>query len=506
MSISVKRVLAESSKFTSVSVLSKLMSMPVMVFLGRRLTPEDFGVVASITLILQYASLASPGFTNASAREIAHYYGEGDEATAKRIESVANGADILFAAVVCTAIVGAAFMQTAQVRVVGFVIIAGVYLAERLKNYYYNANYYRQQFNVNVSASTVGSLASPLTSAGLVVFIGKYALLAAPLAASLSVVAYYAVRSKQRICFRWDFSEAVKLFKVGVVLSMAGLAFWGLRLADRTAITMFLPAADLGYYFYAMSYVLMALNILADFGRVLESMIWTETGKTADSKELRRDVKKLSLFIACAGAAAIPILQLGYYLVVFTMVPKFRGTTGLFNVLSLGIYPAVTCMVPSSLLTSKRINRQHLVLWVYSGAAALSFIAYVVAIKLGYGLDTIAWLSVGSVCLVSVWLVVLARDCLSSSAAGFAAFIGKLLVPFAASIVAWTALSVLRQRFAGGFWPVLLSFAVCAFVYGIVFGALLLRFPALIGLEKAELRRMLASVRGWRPAMNPFSY
>ncbi len=63
MTLSVRRILQESSKFTGVAVLSKVLSLPVTVFLGRNLSAEQFGAVAAVILVLQYASLISPGFT-----------------------------------------------------------------------------------------------------------------------------------------------------------------------------------------------------------------------------------------------------------------------------------------------------------------------------------------------------------------------------------------------------------------------------------------------------------
>lgn len=450
MSIGVGRILRESSKFTSVTVLSKLLSLPVMVVLGRKLSPEAFGTVASVTLVLLYAGLVSPGFTNASAREIAHHTDEGESPLVDKIESVANGSDFLFSLGIFGLILGAAFLQKTPIHIIGFIIISFIYISERIKTYYFNANYYRQNFNVNVLANTAGSLANPLTAVLFVGLIGAYALLVAPLAASLATTVYYFCCSKRRIHFAWDSEEAKRLFKEGIVLSLGGIVFWAFRLSDRTAVTLFMSESDLGHYFYAMSFVLMALGILADFGRVLESMLWSETGRSKSAMELRGDIKKLSLFIACVGGATIPALQLGYFLTVSTMVPKFGNTTSLFNVMSLGIYPVLLVMVPNVMLKSKMMSKERSILTIYSLATAFSFVVDVVAIKLGYGLIAIAWLSLLSLFLVCFWLILLIRDSVASSTKGFVIFSGKLLLPFAASLIACFALALLRKTTGTG--------------------------------------------------------
>lgn len=445
MPISLKKLIKESSKFSGSTLLSKLLSLPVMIFLGRKLGAEDFGTVASITLVLQYAGLITPGFINAGAREIAHYYGEGDGTVAEKVESIANGADLLFSFLIFIFMFLASLFQKRQIYSLGFIIISFIFLSDRIKTYYFNANYYRQIYNINVAANTISSVITPLASIGLVFMIREYALLVAPLLASLSATVFYLVFSKQKVRFSWNVTETKKLFKVGIVLSLGGIVFWAFRLADRTAITLLMSKSDLGYYFYAMNFILMAINILSDFGRVLESMLWSETGRFKEGGELYEDIARLSLFIACVGGAAIPALQLGYYLLVITIVPKFTNTIELFNIMSLSIYPVLTLMVPNILLKSKTMNKQHCILIIYSVATAFNFIADVIAIKLGYSLNIVSWLSLATLLAVSFCLLSMIRNYVSSSTRDFVTFMGKLLVPFATSIIVYIAAALIPK-------------------------------------------------------------
>ena len=442
---SIGRILRESSKFTAVSVLSKLVSLPVTVILGRALSAEQFGAVAAVTLVLQYASLISPGFTNASAREIAHHSGADEAALAEDVESVANAADLCFSLVAFAVLLGVAAFQVTTFGRVAYGAVALIYLAERFKTYYFNANYYRQRFNVNVLANTVGAFANPVVAVLLVSSVHEYALLAAPLAASVAGTFCYALRSDQGLVFRWDPRQALRLFKVGSVLSLTGLAFWAYRLVDRTAITLFLSPAQLGYYFYAATYTLMALNVLADFGRVLESMLWSRLGASAQDAPLRNEVVKLSLFIACVGGAAIPVLQVGYEFLVTLFVPRFSGTSRLFDVMSLAILPSLVAMVPHVLLRSKVANKQHLLLWLYAGAALVGFGVDALAIKLGYGLVTIVWLSLACAALVAVVLVILTRTSVSGSPTELMRFAAELSLPAGAVLLAFLAFDGVRQ-------------------------------------------------------------
>ncbi len=251
------------------------------------------------------------------------------------------GRNLLFSSLAFTVIMGVAWFQKTQFTRVGYATVALIYLAERFKTYYFNANYYRQRFNVNVVANAVGALANPLVrrparaDCTRVLHCWR-----APLAASVAAsVCYCRVHPEQQLRFRWDPVEALRLLKVGCVLSfvrasvLGGFAWW---IARR--VTLFMSHSDLGYYFYAATYVLMGLNVLADFGRVLESMLWSRGGQVADTEQFRRDTVKLSLFIACVGGAAIPALQAGYETLITLLVPKFRGTVDLFNVMSLAIF------------------------------------------------------------------------------------------------------------------------------------------------------------------------
>ena len=92
-----------------------------------------------------------------------------------------------------------------------------------------------------------------------------YAVLIAPIIVSFILGIYYFKKGPIDYRFEFDWNEIKRLAKVGIILSLGVLAFWGYEIADRTIIAARLPLRELGLYTYAMTFVMLGWKLFVDF-------------------------------------------------------------------------------------------------------------------------------------------------------------------------------------------------------------------------------------------------
>jgi len=222
--------------------------------------------------------------------------------------------------------------------------------------------------------------------------------------------------------------------KVGIVLSLGAFACWGYKIADRTIIAASLSLKDLGLYAYAMSFIMFGWDLFADFGRVLQPILWKKSGEANNIIDAFADTRRIAIYLAVSTALAIPFSQLCFYMLVNLITINYVESLNVFYVLSCNLYLASIIVVPNLIFSSKVVNKQIIPTVVYSIGLILNIIFDLIAIRLGYGIGGVAWVTVitqGVATFVSYFLV---QKYMFVRRKEFIFFVISILVPFFISI------------------------------------------------------------------------
>ncbi len=397
----ISSILKNSLKYTGVSFFSTFLSVPKNIVLAAVLTPSDFGIYAFIWLFVEYSYHLSPGFINASTREMTAFIGNGEPDKALEIERYGNGADLIYTVLLSLAIaLGGIFFHASPFLIYGFVFSGINFFINKVLIYYFNANYYRDEYNVTVAARAIQNGGASVICIVLVFFIKEWSLFVAPLVAALFAFLYYFYKSKNRIEFRFNRKMAWKLLRTGILLSFAWLLWRSFRIADKTVISVLLPRHELGLFAFASIFILFPHNAMLDFGNVLMPLLWRFWGKK-NPQEFMETSRKYVYFLALVSGLIITTLQFLFYFMSVYITVKFAPALEFFNILCLSVFFMSIVIIPNIMLASKNINRQNISVITHFIGLAINVMGDIYVIRLGYGLYGVAFVTLFTQILVT---------------------------------------------------------------------------------------------------------
>jgi len=410
MAISIINIAKNSLKFTSVQVISAFISVPVSIYVATILVPEEYGVYGFLGLWSMYATLITLGLLTAGYREVPVLLGKGEDKQALRIQNITITSDMLYSILPFVVILGASFFFSEPILKYGLIIIAVGYGINHFVGYWSGVNFLRQNFTVAAKGRLIAAIASPFIIAASVYWLKVYALLIAPIFAAVVLGIYYWRKGPINFRFTFDWKETARLVKIGVILQAGILVFWSFRLADRTIIASTLPLEQLGLYTFAIGFIMMVLVIPTNVTSVLQPILYQELGRVSSILEGFKDTRRIAVYLALGSAVLIPISQLAFYLIVNLITTKYTGSIPIFYVLSYNIYLASVATVAVLILVSSVVSKQKVSLAVHAIGLALNIIFDLLAVKLGYGVVGIAWVTICTQGLVTLTLYYLAKN------------------------------------------------------------------------------------------------
>jgi O-antigen/teichoic acid export membrane protein len=470
MAISITNVAKNAMKFSTVQIIGAVVGTLSSMYIATIIAPTEYGIYGFLVLWLTYASLFSPGFVNAGSREMPGLLGKGDVNAAIRIQNVSLTPELLYSLLPFIVILVAAFFYMDSVVRTGMIIVAFSYLTARLANYWSNYNFIREKFNTVAVANLIQAIAMPVITVILVNWLKINALLLAPLIINIVLWIYFLKRGPIHYRFQLDRSETARLFKVGIVLQAGTLVFWAYQLMDRTLIASMLTQQDLGLYTYAVGFVTLALSLPLSFTNVLQPILWRYADMAKNVVEGFKDAKRIAVYLALGASLLIPLVQLGFYIIVNWITTKYTGSIPIFSVLSYNIFLAAIIAVPNLVLRSSIINKQRLSLIFYSIGLVLNIALDIMVIKLGHGVTGVAWVTIGTQALVTLVTYHFTRHYMFTSKAEYLRFLAKILVPFIVSIGFFFLHRYLEANYASIKTFTGLSFAAQVVVWGVLIG------------------------------------
>lgn len=435
MRISVIEILRQSAKFNVVQIIGKIISIPKSIIVAAVLLPKDYGVIALLGLWSMYSDLINPGILSAGYREIPYFLGRNEEGKALRIQNISIAGDLIYCILPFLAILLSSFFFTDTVIKTGLIITAFSFIITHFVNYWRGINFIRQNFTLVAKGDFISSVSTVIIIVLLIYRLKIYAVLIAPVIVSFILGIYYLKKGPIKYHFQFDLDEIKRMAKVGIILALGTLSFWGYKMADRTIIAAKLPLRELGLYAYAMTFIAIGWNLFADFGRVLQAILWKLSGKAKNVFAAFTGTKRIVVYLAVVTGTIIPFSQLCFYLIVNLITPKYAGSIPIFHVLSYNLYLASLVIIPNIILTSKIVNMQKIPTILYSIGLGLNIIFDLIVIYLGYGVLGVAWVTIITQGLVTFLSYFFARKYLVASIKEFIFFLFYILFPFLISIV-----------------------------------------------------------------------
>jgi O-antigen/teichoic acid export membrane protein len=433
MTISITNIAKNSLKFSTVQIIGAAISMLASMYIATIILPDEYGIYGFLGLWLTYAGLIGPGIMGAGGREMPGLLGKGEVAAAIRIQNVSLTPELVWSLVPFGIIIIASFFFTDFTYRVGLIIVAFSYLTGRVANAWGYYNFIREKFNTVAIGSLIQVIAVPLLTLLAVAWFKVYALLLAPLIVNFVLSLYYLKKGPINYYFYLNRKETFRLLKIGIVLQAGALVYWAYQLMDRTIIASMLSPEQLGLYTFAAGFVAVALAIPVSFTNVLQPILWRHAEKAENIIEGFKDAKRIAVYLALGTAMLVPLIQVAFYVVVNLITKNYTGSIPPFNVLSYNVSLAAIVVIPNLVLSSAIVNKQRTTLAVYAVGLVINIFFNILIIKLGYGIMGVAWVMVGSQCLVGLATFCFARRYLFTNNTEYLRFQVKILFPVAVS-------------------------------------------------------------------------
>ncbi|MBA7541018.1 hypothetical protein ES705_33324 [subsurface metagenome] len=435
MPISITNALRQSAKFNAVQIIGNLISIPKSIIVASILLPKDYGVISFLGLWMMYSGLVNPGILSAGQREIPYFLGRNEEGKALRVQNVSITGDLFYSLLPFLVILLSSFFFSNPVIKIGLIITAFSFIIGRFVNYWPGINLLKQNFTLVAKGNLIASISSIIIISSLIYWLRVYAVLIAPIIVSLILGIYYWRKGDIGYRFQFNLDEIKRLAKVGIILALGTLAFWGYKMADRTIIAAKLPLGELGLYAYAMTFIMLGVNLFSDFGRVLQPVLWESSGKVENINKAFGDTKRIAIYLAVVTGVIIPFSQLCFYLLVKLVTKKYVGSIPVFYVLSYNFYLFSLSIIPSIILTSKIIDLQKVPTILYSVGLGLNIIFDLLVIHFGYGVLGIAWVTIITQGLITFILYFFVRKYVFTKIKEFIAFLFYISTPLLISII-----------------------------------------------------------------------
>lgn len=430
MTISITHIAKNSLKFSIVQIVGAVVSLLASLYIATVILPDEYGIYGFLLLWLTYASFISPGIIAAGSREMPGLLGKGKVDTAIRIQNASLTPELIWILIPFAAIIIASFFFTDFTYKAGLIIVAFSYLTGRLVTYWSSYNFIREKFNTVAVANLIQFIAVPILTLLAVSWLKVYAMLLAPLVVNIVLWIYYIKKGSLNYTFVLDRKEIFRLLKIGIVLQAGTVVFCVYQLMDRTIIAAMLSQEQLGLYTYALMFVMVALTIPASFTNVLQPILWRHAEKAKTIIEGFKDAKRIAVYFALGTAMLIPLIQVGFYLIVNLITKNYIDCIPIFNILSYNLYLTSILAIPSIVLQSSIVNKQRISLLFYAIGLVICILLDILVIHLGYGVVGVAWVTIGSQGLVTLAIYWFTRRYMFADTAEYLRFLTKILIPF----------------------------------------------------------------------------
>ena len=435
MSVSIKSIIKHSSKFSGITLFSKLISAPVSIVVAMVLSPDEYGILAVASLMTTYAALVQLGATITASREIPGLVKSGNIKHVHYIQNLSISIDSLFSILIFGALVIISLSQrdftlrwVLLVTSIGFII-------GRFKGYLEMINFAFQNFTLSAKGRLIRMILYPILTLSLIFWLKIFTIPIVAMLTAIVILIYFLRSNSYNLSLVFNKSESVRLIKIGLVLNVGSILYMLFTTtADQTIIAAFLSKEELGLYFFSYNIVFLILEMFRDYGRVLRPTIWAEAHNALNTQNGFYVLRKMSIYFSLITAFLIGISQLGFIFLVNNITVNFVKAEFVFLIIISYVFWEAIQIFPEMILISPKVDKQKIVLLIWGGCLLVNIGLDLFAIKLGYGIVGVAIATTLAQAISSISMYFFSSKYLFFNKSEFFSFLRKLMLPFIISI------------------------------------------------------------------------
>ena len=302
---SIKDFLAVTGSHIALKPIQLIKSFLVAKYLG----PGDYGILQSADLITKLNKFGNLGFTNVAIREIGVLKGQNLPEREKEIRDTAYTAEIILASLL--AISGVIVSLLLSTTWVWIIILASIgLLINKIRTIFNIEATIQRRFTLIAKITFATGLFVSLLIASTVPFLRIYASLGMPILVSLCAILYYKRTLKFDYSFRINKKELIHQLRIGIPLSLGGLAYGSYVYIERIIIITFLTITDLGYFGFATMVSTQFVTLFLSAIKVRKMNILEYLGKE-EYKKVHKLVIKETLILLIGSIGVILLVWVG---------------------------------------------------------------------------------------------------------------------------------------------------------------------------------------------------
>jgi O-antigen/teichoic acid export membrane protein len=334
------------------------------------LTPEEFGLWLSLSLIMLYGNFIQFGVINGMHREIPRLLGRDDDESAQSIREITFTWLVITTVIVILLSLGILWLDISpSLKILIVLACISVPIQQLL---IYERILYATISNFRKVAS-IQLIFGPGQSIFTIIFVyfwGIYGMFHAIILANLLGMIYGHFSFNQKINLRFNTSIILKLGKIGFPLMLIAFTYILLISFDRLFITFFLDHSALGMYSLALLIYQTIIMLPAIIEQVLYPKLNFKYGKIKNPTEINLLIEETSKLIAIGMPLILGPVYIALPWFVKLMLPGYTNGIHAANLLLFGIYFLSIAGMFTTYL--KIIDKQVTYLYILLGTVALN--------------------------------------------------------------------------------------------------------------------------------------
>ena len=396
-----ERLFKEFLNFASSTVIFQISRVLVELMVAGILGPTIWGVWNLLNISILYRGAITFGIDNGMSRELPILLGKGKLLEAESLNNSAFTAILIISMLAC-----ALFLIILRYINEGlefsYILMCILFMSFQGYHFYtYTLKCY-SRFDQVSAIQAVFSLLFPLITIPLSYLYSFNGFL---LGYSIAlIVSCYSIFFKNKINFSLNINyvQLYNLIKIGFPIMLVGISYAILNTVDRWMISLFLGVEELGYY--SMSIIVFSALILLP--RIISQQIYPRMaynwGADKSIYSMKALIRKQSLYSFYLIIPISVILYVFTPLLIRMWLPEYINGIDSARFIILGaIFMPLSAGWGNFL---NIINKQIYYLYIIIIAIVINIISNFILIKLGYGIEGVAWGTVVSYCFTNVMI------------------------------------------------------------------------------------------------------
>jgi O-antigen/teichoic acid export membrane protein len=397
-------ILSQMRVYTFSSQATQLITVVAGILTRNFLGTVQMGMWSTLQIVLEYSKYSTLGTTEAIAREIPYYQGKG------RHERVAEIRDLVCSFALLTSTLtalGIAFYAAWQHAAMpeplfrGLLVLAAIVVLQRVNNLMVSLLRAYRKFSLAGSQLLASSVVNALLVGVLTWKFKIYGFMAATALSFVFNIFYMGLQEDFRFHFRFG-RRILRLIAFGLPLMILGAAATILYSVDRIVILN----QALGLY----SVPLMALHFLTQLsnamGIVMIPHFHAKFGERDRPEDLRGYLEKADEGLSGIMPWAIGPAWILSRFVITRLMPEYAASVPAAQILCAGSFFAALVLPYGNFIIA--IKKHLIMLPIMAATIGLSALLHVAAVRLGYGIEGVAFTTSLTFFTHYLWLYLIA--------------------------------------------------------------------------------------------------